>query len=1510
MSNHAGFSSRSFIRIAAILLTLAATSPITLAGDELRCIIDLRANPPDFLSFPENGNGQVIVSAAYDGDLAVVKLEAINLPEFASGWSATQTSCAQCVVVDTLYFSPGYCDSGTYQLRFIGQAAYQGGRVADTVLYTIRVSNVNRPISVDAGPDRAADVGESVEFTVAAYDKDALCPDSRPPLWTAAGYPFSHGAVFVPSGFSGVFRWTPAEADTGSHLVTFSASDGLSESVDTVTIIIAGGAVCDPPIMVAEPEYTPGTHNEVYCIPGADAYQTELCCFDPRESGLIGCQSLIWDKGYLGPDTLSWIFENLVDSTLYGYFAKSICLDGRDTIILLSGNTYSRQDGSPPEKVCPVSAAPAPGGKAIVEWTGVLDRVSYVAQYYIYRKTDCQDFGLIDSVTAPPGNNPCTKYTYTDSLGGTTGLEEGKLYCYTVRAVDAVGNIGGGCISPNVIIDATPPPIPKIHFHADFIRVATAFVKGTTLSIRAVAEGPGLHKADFVRIQIARDSLKFFEDEWGSGYTFFDSDWLPYDTSCIHTFDLASVRCDSLCVHGHRYYIRGQSRDSCGNISQRTRNDSIYYWSVPESLYADCLPPGEVLNLAVMPKIDTLREVAYMRLTWKPAFDGVTGLKWHHIYRSIGDSASQVRSTPDSIYNDSLQSLAIRRQVCYQIGTEDFVGNVRLPDPHTLRVCAYPAVGPVITIKTPTVFIDETYYVMGDSLTVSWEDYLSEGVAGYFVHINGSHLTIDDPGVKQITLPITEDVSYSIRVRGTLVCGSPTTWSNAVIVKRDATGPSPVTSLVASEDKSDSGNIYLAWTASHDPIGIGRYYIQRRLGAADYDTIDSTESTRYTDTYIGPGDDTLVALQYYSYRVIPADRLGNRRSDGNCIASAYCTKPPRLRPPLVRNDSICLEWERPMPNRFMTTWNTQVCDSAGSVRLCAIVASRTAHAFKPASTGWHHLAVREVASVGGDSTVWSRDSVYFLPDSLCLVLHAQPLPIPEIDKNSRKGRIRLAWESICSTNCEIDFFVITRSGPGGDTLLGPFPSDVRHCYDSGLMRDTKYDYRLRAIGESCGTIEANTVSAMITPYWVFTPKLIAPKIAFFSGDTIPITWSWFDYSSREIDNTLGAESCRIQVSRDSDFSDSLQCAVTSWLPARDRTGSVDITCLSVEDGEKVYLRIEAVDNYPDTSRWSDEYFGPVVLTKDAVPPPPVSHIRLVSRALPSPEPNTIEVRINWKYSYDKGSGLKHYKIYRYGPLYGSDTPRVHEFVTENPWLVDPYVYSKTSGDSIYWYHIYPVDNTDNQQLSAGCIFLPILETPVLKDPDSVQQVRLTYTGEVDSLYAECSRWKSDLGTVWMDVKPHLSIPVFDPDIDAVFDPDPYFNDTGMYYYHIKAIRIFFDTLRCESGWSVIMGRPNSHSPADGGNDVAAYYLRNHPNPFNPSTTIEFGLAAAGWAELQIYNIKGELVRSVLNGYIEAGPHVLSWDGTDPFGADVAAGIYIYRLRTGGYVESRKMLLLR
>jgi len=49
---------------------------------------------------------------------------------------------------------------------------------------------------------------------------------------------------------------------------------------------------------------------------------------------------------------------------------------------------------------------------------------------------------------------------------------------------------------------------------------------------------------------------------------------------------------------------------------------------------------------------------------------------------------------------------------------------------------------------------------------------------------------------------------------------------------------------------------------------------------------------------------------------------------------------------------------------------------------------------------------------------------------------------------------------------------------------------------------------------------------------------------------------------------------------------------------------------------------------------------------------------------------------------------------------------------------------------------------------------------------------------------------------------------------------------------------------------------------------------------------------------------------VLNGYIEAGPHVISWDGTDPFGADVAAGIYIYRLRTGGYVESRKMLLLR
>ncbi len=88
-------------------------------------------------------------------------------------------------------------------------------------------------------------------------------------------------------------------------------------------------------------------------------------------------------------------------------------------------------------------------------------------------------------------------------------------------------------------------------------------------------------------------------------------------------------------------------------------------------------------------------------------------------------------------------------------------------------------------------------------------------------------------------------------------------------------------------------------------------------------------------------------------------------------------------------------------------------------------------------------------------------------------------------------------------------------------------------------------------------------------------------------------------------------------------------------------------------------------------------------------------------------------------------------------------------------------------------------------------------------------------------------------------------------------------------------------------------------------------LSNYPNPFNPETTISFDLAEAGEAEIAIYNIKGQKIRSLIRDNLQAGKQTMIWDGCDDSGKTVSSGVYYYRLQTGVKTSAvRKCLLLK
>ncbi len=86
--------------------------------------------------------------------------------------------------------------------------------------------------------------------------------------------------------------------------------------------------------------------------------------------------------------------------------------------------------------------------------------------------------------------------------------------------------------------------------------------------------------------------------------------------------------------------------------------------------------------------------------------------------------------------------------------------------------------------------------------------------------------------------------------------------------------------------------------------------------------------------------------------------------------------------------------------------------------------------------------------------------------------------------------------------------------------------------------------------------------------------------------------------------------------------------------------------------------------------------------------------------------------------------------------------------------------------------------------------------------------------------------------------------------------------------------------------------------------------QNYPNPFNPTTTLRFSVVSAGHVRLDIYNVLGQRVKTLVDTYRPAGMHTVVWDGTTESGNRAASGVYLYRLRTDGTDASRKMLLLR
>ena len=93
--------------------------------------------------------------------------------------------------------------------------------------------------------------------------------------------------------------------------------------------------------------------------------------------------------------------------------------------------------------------------------------------------------------------------------------------------------------------------------------------------------------------------------------------------------------------------------------------------------------------------------------------------------------------------------------------------------------------------------------------------------------------------------------------------------------------------------------------------------------------------------------------------------------------------------------------------------------------------------------------------------------------------------------------------------------------------------------------------------------------------------------------------------------------------------------------------------------------------------------------------------------------------------------------------------------------------------------------------------------------------------------------------------------------------------------------------------------------------VSSFLLhQNYPNPFNPITTLRYELHEAAYVDVTVYDILGNVVNNLVNANESSGYKSIQWNATNNQGEPVSAGVYLYKIQAGDFVDTKKMILLK
>ena len=734
-----------------------------------------------------------------------------------------------------------------------------------------------------------------------------------------------------------------------------------------------------------------------------------------------------------------------------------------------NGDSATLTNTAAPDAITDLSATKdATNGAREIDlaWTTPDANGEAISSYRLERKTNAlgANYGLV-SLTIP-----ATATAYSD-----TGLTPWTTYIYRLRAVNSVGNAAWSN-EPSLETDqAVPSKITDLR--------ATKDATNGKTEIDLAWSTPLFNGGNTNYYTIQRKA--------GSG------SWVDVSTN----IDIASVvYSDTGLTPGTAYTYRIRAKNAVGDGE----------WSNTPSATTDNDVPAAITGMtATRDATDPARQI---NLAWTTPANHGQALSAYRLERKIGNGAYALLSDSVAVsattYSDT--GLMPNTQYTYRLRATNSLGDADWSNE--------PAVTTDIAVPGKVSFSATKTGSSGIRLSWSRPDTNGSNIIDYTIqrkHGSGSfaHLTTrTGAAIRYTDTGLTPGTAYTYQIRARNSKGNGP-WSDAASATTDATAPSKITDLSATNDPVYALDIDLSWTApASNGANITGYHLQRKAGSGSYTSVSTSIAageTSYEDKSLTPGTT-------YTYQIRAVNSAGNAAWSNEDSATLAAAAPARITDLSATKDAtngsseIDLTWSKPADHGSAITGYT-LQRKSGSGNYADVSDSIAASATSYSDTGLtrattYTYRIRAKNSVTGNAT-WSNE-----PSETTDAIPPAAITDLSATKDATNGdtEIDLSWTAPNNGGAAITGYTLQRkagSGNYADVSTSILASATSYS-DTGLTPNTQYTYRILAKNSAGSGGWSNTPSATTDASKpAAVSDLAAAKDATNGATEIDLTWS-------------------------------------------------------------------------------------------------------------------------------------------------------------------------------------------------------------------------------------------------------------------------------------------------------------------------------------------------------------------------------------------------------------------